>query len=53
MLQGAHVVQTVSQLDDNDANVFSHRQEHTAKVFGLLFGFAVEVELSELGDTLY
>ena len=31
----AHVVEAVGELDDDDANVLSHRQEHLAKVLDL------------------
>src|SRR5713226_9032668 len=31
MFQGAHVVQTVGQLDEHDANVIHHGQHHLAQ----------------------
>ncbi len=45
-LKGPHVVQTVGELDNNDANVADHRQQHLPQVFGLL----VLVDRVELRD---
>ena len=48
----AHVVETVGQLDDDDANVVDHGQQHFAKALGLpLFG-GEEIELAQLGDAI-
>ncbi len=50
--QGAHVVQAVSQLDQQDANVVGDRQQQLAQVLGLL-GFAGdEIEPLQLGQPL-
>ena len=35
MRQGAHVMQPVGQLDEDDADVVDHRQQHLAEVLGL------------------
>ena len=35
VLQGAHVVEAVGELDDDDAHVLSHGDEHLAQVLGL------------------
>ena len=35
--QGPHVVQPVGQLDEDDADVIDHRQQHLAEVLGLSF----------------
>ena len=36
VLQRPHVVQTVGEFDEDDANIVDHRQQHLAHVFGLL-----------------
>ncbi len=51
-LQSAHVVQPVSQLDDDDANIVHHGEQHLADAFGLAFLARVEVEFAELGDAV-
>ena len=35
VLQRAHVMKTVRELDDDDANVLSHGDKHLAQVLGL------------------
>ena len=56
--EGAHVVEAVGELDDDDADVFGHRDEHLAQVFGLgVFGdggvFDVgQLEGAELGHAV-
>ena len=50
--QRAHVVQPVSKLDDDDADVVAHREEHSPKILRLLIFAALEVELVELGHAL-
>ena len=52
MLQGAHVMQAVGQLDEHHADVIHHRQHHLAQVFGLLFFAGGEVDGADLGDAL-
>ena len=49
-LQGAHVVQAVGQLDQDDADVVHHGQHHLAHVFGLRFFGRGEIDLADLGD---
>ncbi len=51
-LQGAHVVQTVGQLDEHDADVVHHGQHHLAHVFGLRLFRRGEIDLADLGDAL-
>ena len=48
----AHVVQTVGELDDQDAQVLRHRHEHLAHRGGLLGLLGVEVDPLELGDAV-
>jgi hypothetical protein len=51
-VQRAHVVQPVGQLDEDDAHVARHGQQHLAEGFGL-GGFAVaEFHLVQLGQTI-
>ena len=40
MLERAHVVQAVGELDEDDADVVDHGEHHLAQVFGLGFFFA-------------
>ena len=47
---GAHVVQAVGQLDDEDPEVLGHRHEHLAHRGGLLGLLGVEVDPLQLGD---
>ncbi len=49
-LQGAHVVQTVGQLDEHHADVIHHGQHHLAHVLGLRLFRRGEVDLADLGD---
>ena len=37
MVERAHVVQAVGQLQQDDPDVIYHRQQHLAEVFGLAF----------------
>ena len=50
MLQRAHVVQAVGQLDEDDADVVHHGQHHLAQVFGLLLFARGEIDLADFGD---
>ncbi len=45
-----HVVQTVAELDEDDADVGRHRDDHLAVVLGLLLLLGGEMHLGELGD---
>ena len=51
-MQGAHVVQTIGQLDQNDPDIPGHGQHHLAQVFRLLFGLRFELDLGNLGDAI-
>ena len=51
-IQRAHVVQAVSQLDDDDANIFRHRQQNFLDVVGLLLDFVLELDVGELADAI-
>ena len=50
--QGAHVVQAVSQLDQDDANIARHGQQHLAEILGLRVGLGLELDAIELGNTI-
>ena len=50
--QGAHVVQAVGQLDDDDADVAAHGEEHLAQVQRLLGVHRVDLDGGELGDAV-
>ena len=52
VLQGAHVVQAVGQLDEHHADVVHHGQHHLAHVFRLRFLARGEIDLADLGDAL-
>ncbi len=52
-VEGAHVVEPVCQLDQDDPDVVRHRQEHLPDVLGLLLLVAVCAELRELGDAVH
>ena len=51
-VQRAHVVEPVGELDEDDADVLRHRQQHLADVLGLLLLVAVGAEARQLGDAV-
>ena len=51
-LDGAHVVQAVSQLDKDHSQIFRHRHKKLAEVFRLLGFMAAKLQVSQLGDTI-
>ncbi len=48
--EGPHVVQPVGQLDEDDAHVVGHGDDHLADVLGLLLLDGAEGHLRQLGD---
>jgi hypothetical protein len=50
--QRAHVVQPVGQLDDDDADVFGHRQEHLAQVLDLRVLFRLVGDARQFGHAV-
>ena len=52
MLERAHVVQAIGELNEDDANVVDHRQHHLSQILGLLFLTRGEVNLADLGNAL-
>ena len=52
-IEGAHVVQTIGELDEDDAQVGGHRQQHLAEVLRLRFLVRAEFHLVELGEPVH
>ena len=50
---GAHIVQPVGKLDDDNAHILCHGKQHLAHVFSLALLFGGIAELGQLGDTVY
>ena len=50
---GAHVVQPVGQLDEDDAHVTRHRQQHLAKRLGLVLLAGAELQTLKLGQPVH
>ena len=48
----AHVVQTVSQLDQDNPQVLGHRHEKLAKILGLFGLRAAQLKIGQLGNTI-
>ena len=51
-VERAHVVQPVRELDQYDANVLRHRQQHLAETLGLLVLARLELDVVELGHAV-
>ena len=51
-LERAHVVQAVGELDEQDADVARHRDDHLADVLGLRQLAGAELDLVELGQAV-
>ena len=52
-LDRAHVVQPVGQLDDDDAHVLRHGEQHLAHILRLLLLAGGEADLAQLGHALH
>ena len=52
VVDGPQIVEPVGELDDENADVLAHRQEHPAQVLRLPLLFAFELQGSQFGDTL-
>ncbi len=48
----AHVVQSIGKLDQDDAEIARHGQQHLAEALGIGFGTAGKTHLVELGDAI-
>ena len=53
VLQGAHVVEPVRQLDQDDPGVICHRQQQLAVVLHLVLGTGPELHLPDFGHPVY
>lgn len=51
-LHRAHVVHAVGELDQDDAHIARHRQQHLVEGFGLRFLAVEELQLVELGQAV-
>jgi hypothetical protein len=51
-IERAHVVQAVGELDEDDAHVARHREQHLAEVLGLRVLLRLELDAVELGDAV-
>ena len=51
-VERAHVVQAVRELDQDDAHVARHREQHLAEILGLRFFLGLELDLVELRDAV-
>src|SRR3989344_462146 len=53
VLERAHIVETVGELDDHDADILRHREEHLAQVFEIEFFLGTaQLDFAELGDAI-
>ena len=50
--KGAHIMQAVGKLDDNDADVFGHGEEHLAQRERLFLVHTVDFDVGELGHAI-
>ena len=51
--QGAHVMEPVSKLDEDDPDVLGHRQQHLLQIGRLVLGLGGEVEAGQLADPIH
>jgi len=51
-VKGLHVMQAVCELNENDADVFDHREHHLAKTLGLGFGTTAKLNLVKLAHAV-
>ncbi len=52
VIEGAHVVHPVGELDENHPDVFAHRQQHLAEILRLLFFAAAEIGPAQFRDAV-
>ena len=52
VLQRAHVVETISKLDEDDPDILDHGQHHFPETFRLAGLGGIELEAAQLGDAL-
>ena len=51
-LEGAHIVQTVANLDEDNADVIAHGKQQFFEVFCLCRGFVAEDSTTDLGESI-
>ena len=51
-LDRAHVVRSIGELDEDDAQILRHREQHLAEALGLRLGRAVELQVVDLADAV-
>ena len=51
-LDRPHVVGPIRELDEDDAQILRHREQHLAEALGLRLGGAVEAQVIDLADTI-
>ena len=49
---GAHIMQPVGQLDDQDADILAHRQHQLAEILRLLGAVRLQFQPGQLGDAI-
>ena len=49
VVEGAHIVETVGEFDDDHADVIDHGEQHLADVFGLTSFRSEQIETADLG----
>ena len=52
MLQRAHIVETIGQLDEHDSYIRDHGQQHFTDVFRLTIFAVGELDFVDFGDTI-
>ncbi len=52
VVERAHVVQPVGELDEHDTDIMRHREDHFAEVLGLLLLAALKCDLRNLGGAV-
>ena len=52
MFQGAHVVQPVGELDENDPDIVRHRKHHLAEILRLFFFIVPKRNLADFGHSV-
>ena len=51
--EGTHVVESVGEFDQDDADILHHRQHHFAEVFRLGLGLGFELDVGQLADPVH
>ena len=51
--EGAHIVQSVTQLDENDTDIFRHSKEHLAKALNMRLLLVLDLHHDDLGKSVH